>query len=153
MKKPEALKAVLLAVVPSLANDPAKLSMFIDKGRICARRTRSLSFEYRYTLSIVVQDYAGEIDDLMIPILAWIAKEQPDLLEREQQEPFAFESEILDANTADVSIDIELTERVLVERIAGGLKPTHLPEPRLPDEFSGAAGVMHWRGLLDEIGG
>ena len=150
MKKPEALKAVLLRDVPALAADATKLSMFVDKGRICARRIRSLAFEYRYTLSLVVMDYAGEVDDLIVPILAWVADQQPDLLERGEQEPFKFESEILDTNAADVSIEIELTERVLVERVDGGLKVTHLGEPRLPDAFDGAEGVSPWRGLLDE---
>ena len=32
------------------------------------------------------------------------------------------------------------------------LRPTHLPEPRPPDEFAGAEGVTPWRGVLDEIG-
>lgn len=150
MQKPERLKSILLQAVSGLAKDPTKLSMFIDEGRIAAHRSRSLSFEYRYKLSIVVMDYAGEVDDLMIPILAWIADEQPDLLERGEQEPFSFESEILDTNAADVSIEIQLTERVTVERTAEGLRPTHHGEPRIDDTFGGVAGVSPWRGLLDD---
>lgn len=150
MQKPESLKAVLLASVPFLAGDPTKLAMYVDKGRIAARASRTLSFEYRYTLSLALLDYAGEVDALMVPILAWIAEQQPDLLESGDHEPFTFESEILDANTADVSIEIALTERVLVERTRAGLKVTHIGEPRTIDTFGEATGAGLWRGLLDD---
>jgi hypothetical protein len=131
MEKPDTLRRVLLAHVPQLGADPSKLSLFVDKGRVAAR-PGGLSFEYRYTLNIVVQDYAGSIDGLMVPILAWIAEAQPELLEAGQQEPFRFESELLDADSADVSLWIELTEAVSVQALAeGGFNAVHLPEPRL----------------------
>jgi hypothetical protein len=119
MKKPETLRKMLEAFVPAIAADPTKLSMFVDKGRIAAR-AGSLSLEYRYTLNIVVQDYAGEPDALMVPILAWIGQHQPDLLQRVDQEPFRFESELLDADTADISIYIELDEAVRITLKDGG---------------------------------
>ncbi|KQN29709.1 phage tail protein [Sphingomonas sp. Leaf38] len=152
MKKPEILRDLLFASVPTLAKKRENLSMFIDKGRIAARATGSLSFEYRYTLSIVVQDYAGDLDDLVVPILAWIAEYQPDLMERGEQEPFSFESEILDSDAADVEIGIELTERVKVERRdTGGTRVTHLPEPPRTDAFAGIGHVNLWQVVLDDM--
>lgn len=152
MKKPESLKALLLAAVPPLAAAPENLSMFVDKGRIAARASGSLSFEYRYTLNIVVQDFVGDVDVLFVPVLAWLAQNQPELLERSPQEPFSFESEILDGDAADVSIDLELSERVRVERLPGGdMQCTHLDEPDLGDVFAGAEGATLWQGLLDDI--
>lgn len=50
----------------------------------------------------------------MISIRAWIAEQQLNLLQGDDPEPFGFESELLDADTADVSITIELTEAVRV---------------------------------------
>ncbi len=142
MKKPETLRALLLAAVPAVKAKPENLSMFVDKGRVASRGTGSLSFEYRYTLNIVLQDFAGDINVLVVPILAWIAEYQPDLLERGEQEPFAFEVEILDGDCADISIDIELTERVRVERrTGGGTRATYLPEPSRIDAFVGVSGV------------
>lgn len=152
MKKPDSLRTMLLQAVPFLAGDPTKLSLFIDQGRVAARATGSLSFEYRYKLNLLVMDYAGDVDALMVPILAWIAEQQPDLLERGEQEPFTFESEILDADSADVSIEIELTERVIVERQPKGLKVTHLDEPSRADAFPDVEGVRLWQGLLDDGG-
>ncbi|MFA6125079.1 MAG: phage tail protein [Sphingomonas sp.] len=150
MKKPEGLRRLLLKVVPGLAADPSNLSMYIDKGSISAR-AGSLSFEYGYTLNVVVQDYAGDIDALMVPILAWVAEQQPDLIERDPRKPFSFECEILDTDAADVSIDLELTEAVRVERRAGGgYLPTHLDEPSRDDAFPGVCGVNLWQVLLRE---
>lgn len=152
MRKPDTLKALLLASIPALAERPENLLMFIDKGKVACRATRSLSFEYRYKLNIVVQDYAGDVDALFVPILAWVADNQPDLLERDQQEPFTFESEILDSDCADVSIDLELTERVRVDRLAGGgLSITHLDEPSRVDAFPGVDGVSLWQGVLADV--
>lgn len=151
MKKPEGLRRLLLAAVPGLAADPARLALFIDKGKLTTRANGTLSFEYGYTLNIVVQDYAGDIDALMVPLLAWVAEMQPDLLERDPREPFTFESEILDGDAADVSIELELTEPVRVRRLpGGGYEVTHLPEPDRADAFDGVCGVNLWRLLLRE---
>ncbi len=151
MKKPEGLRRLLLAAVPGLAADPSRLSMFIDKGKLSFRNSGTLSFEYAYTLNIVVQDYAGDVDALMVPVLAWIAEQQPDLLERDPREPFTFESEILDSDAADVSIDLQLTEAVrVVPGEGGGFVATHLDEPSRADEFEGVCGVSLLRLLLRE---
>jgi hypothetical protein len=152
--KPDSLRRLLLSAVPNLQDNPERLLMFIDQGRLASRGTRKLAFEYRYKLNIVVQDYAGAIDDIMVPILAWISEFQPDLLERGEREPFSFDSELMDANSADVSIDIELTEVVLVERRpGGGFDVVHVPEPSRCDAFPGVEETANlWQLLLrDEI--
>jgi len=152
VKKPALLRETLLRAVPSLALAPETLAMYIDKGRIAARSTKTLNFEYRYTVNIVVEDFAGDIDALFVPLLAWIAQQQPDLLDRAPQEPFSFESEILDGDAADVSINLELSERVRVERLADGkMSVTHLDEPPCADVFPGVESVNLWRGLLDDL--
>jgi hypothetical protein len=151
VKKPESLKALLLTSVPGLIDKPENLTMFIDKGRIAARLSGSLSFEYRYTVNVVVQDYAGDVDVLFVPLLAWVADQQPDLLERDQQEPFSFESEILDGDLADISIDLELTERVKVTRTDDGLVVTHLDEPSRADAFDDVGAHPLWAGVLDDV--
>ncbi|WP_267382245.1 MULTISPECIES: phage tail protein [unclassified Sphingomonas] len=150
MKKPDALRKYLLAAVAALASKPENLSLFVDKGRIGAR-AGSLSYEHRYTLNVVVQDYAGDIDKLFVPLLAWISDNQPELLQQDKQEPFSFEADLLDGELVDVSIDIELTERVLVERTADGTRVTALGEPNLSDVFDGVDPATPWTGLLDDI--
>lgn len=141
MNKPDGLKRLLLAAVPGLADDPARLALFVDKGRIGAR-LGNLSFEYRYVLNVVVQDYQGADDALFVPILAWIAEQQPDLLQRADSEPFTFESEILDGDARDVSIYIPLTESVrVIPKEGGGFTSEPIPELRDADGFPGVCCV------------
>lgn len=153
MNKPEGLRRLLLATALKGAGD--KLSMFVDRGRLRARMTGSAAFEYAYSLEIVVQDYAGSIDDLMVPVLAWVAEQQPDLIERNGSDAMTFESELLDGDRADVSITLELTEVVMVERTGDrAWTATHLPEPPRGDAFPGVCGVALLRGIVaDELAG
>jgi hypothetical protein len=152
VKKADSLKALLLAAVPSLKNDPARLSLYADKGAIRALRTRSLSFEVDYTLTVWIEDFAGDTDNLFVPVLAWVADNQPDLLDRAEHQPFTFESELLNADTSNIAIEIQLTERVRVERQANGkLRTTHLDDTPPPDAFDGVpTGTALWRGLIDD---
>jgi hypothetical protein len=128
MKKLDSLRTHLLASVPEIRNSPEKMEIFVDKGDV-AVRAGSLSFEYSYTASLWVQDFSASVDKLLVPVLAWIAANQPDLFEKGDRKPFTFQSDLLDAETCDITISINLTELVRVEQQAKGLKVTHLPEP------------------------
>ena len=150
MKKLDSLRKHLLASVPEIGNSPELMEIFVDKGDV-AVRAGSLSFEYSYTASVWVQDYTGKVDNLLVPILAWIAANQPDLFEKGQRKPFTFESELLDAVTCDITISIDLTELVRVEQQSNGLKVTHLPEPVMNDAFAGVpTGTNLWAGLIED---
>ncbi|USU08899.1 phage tail protein [Sphingomonadaceae bacterium OTU29MARTA1] len=153
MKKADDLKKLLLKSVASLAQSPENLTLFVDRGSI-ACRAGSLSFEYRYTLNIVVQDFAGSIDTLIVPILGWIAENQPELLQKSDSQPFSFESEILDGDLSDVSIDIALSERVRItpgEDAHGkpGVHATHLDDTLPHDAFPGVCRVNLITGIVD----
>lgn len=152
MRKPATLRTHLLASVPALANDPSKLDLFIDRGRLQCRRGAGLSFRYAYTLNLVVQEFAGDVDLLMLAVLAWVANNEPELLDRTPHEPFAYESEILDGTSADVSITIELTEAVKVTADANG-RPImeHLPDGPIPDSFAGVETTLRELRLFDTV--
>lgn len=149
MNKPEGLQRLLLAAVPQLGEDATKLQMFVDKGRIAARRGATLGYEERYTLSIVVQDFAGDVDRLFVPIVAWVAEQQPDLLDK--GEPFTFSTEILDSGTCDIQIDLELSELVLVAvDPEGGWSTSRIEERTVGlDEFPGVCGASLWHLFLN----
>ncbi|WP_061778824.1 phage tail protein [Sphingomonas sanguinis] len=150
MRKVESLRALLVRAVPSLADDPAKLASFVDRGRV-AVRAGNLSFEYRFTLNLVIEDYAGDQDAVIVPIIAWIADNQPELLQRQDSEPFGFESEWLATDLHDLSITIDLTELVRVTRVAGGVTIEHLADQLPPDHFPGAEDARLWTGLADNL--
>jgi hypothetical protein len=151
VKKLASLRAALIASVPAIAADPSALEVYVERGEVRAR-PGSLSFEYGYTASLWIQAFAGNPTDVYVPLLGWIADHQPDLFEKGDSRPFAFESEMLDADSIDLLISIELTELVRVTRVAAGLKVDYLNEPVMSDRFDGVPpGTNLWRGLLDDL--
>ncbi|STU59391.1 putative prophage, tail completion protein [Klebsiella pneumoniae subsp. pneumoniae] len=56
MQKPNSLRKALTDAVPVLRTNPDMLCLRLDDGNNTATLARSLSFEKRYTLNIVVTD-------------------------------------------------------------------------------------------------
>lgn len=125
MLKPNSLREHLVNAVPAFRTDPDKLAIYARNGRLVCAGARSLSFEYHYTLNIVVLDYALHADTVMVPVLAWLQRHQPEIFDNEalRQKAVRFEVEYLTANTVDLSVEIDLTERVLVS--PRGTEPGH----------------------------
>ena len=137
MLKPSSLRAHLEKAVPELARDPERLVLLARAGQMCSTGTGSLSFEYRYTLQVVVLDYAGHADTLTVPLLAWLAVHQPELLDHpdKREKAVRFEVEYLNAHTVDLSLEVDLTERVLVKPRPdqpGAYDIRHVGEPPHP---------------------
>ncbi|WP_148716690.1 phage tail protein [Chitinolyticbacter meiyuanensis] len=133
MLKPNSLRATLLASVPGLSVDPDRLQIFLDEGRIIATGTRSHSFEYAYTLNAIVTEYAGHADAIVVPVLQWLRLNQPDLLDNpdKRRDGFTFEADLLSHGGVDLSLKIQLTERVVVrEGTDGSLIAEHCEEPQ-----------------------
>jgi len=149
MYKPASLRRHLSAAVPELARDPDKLSLLVKAGRVACAGSTSLSFEYRYTLQLVVLDYAGAADAIVLPTLVWMRTHQSEYFDNPQQRDtdFRFEAEYNNATTIDLIIELQLTERVRVQPI--GTSPTapgrfqidHLGEPLRPGKIET---TEHW---------
>lgn len=135
MKKPTELRAHLTRWVPDLTKNPDKLQLFIEHGRVATKIGAGLGFEYRYTLLILVTDFAEPADVLTIPLLVWLQSNQPDLLldPERRDSALSFRAEIIDHDKSDIEISLELSERVLVRATPGGYECEHLGEPPLPD--------------------
>jgi len=134
MLKPASLRAAIEAALPDLRRNPDRLLVFIDEGGIRCTSAVSLSFEYAYTLTLVVTDYGEHADTLMVPILAWVARHQPELLANpdRQRDGIQFEADLLTKQTMDLSVRITLTERVIVRTAPdGGITAEHVGEPPL----------------------
>ncbi|USI72716.1 phage tail protein [Sphingomonas morindae] len=146
MKKPESLRRLLAAAVPYLTANPDRLAVFVDGGQIAGGGGADLTFEYRYTLTAVIEEYDGDPDLLMVPVLAWLAEQQPELLEKAEARPFRFTMELLDGEASDIEIKIEgMAEGVIVTpRAGGGYGVAAVPErpghgfDRFPDVPCGA---------------
>lgn len=154
MQKPESLRKLLLATVPGLGQNPERVAVFIDKGEIHGGHGRSLSFEYRFTLNLVIESYAGDMDALIVPVLAWISENQPELIGGPDAQPFRYEAEILDDESRDVSIFIDLREAVIVVPREGGgfgVKPAPIISPAARDRFDGVPSCTKlWQLFLND---
>src|SRR5690606_24399968 len=94
------------------------------------------SYEYRYTLQVVVTDYPYHADRLVLPLLAYLRTAQPELFENPDlaAQVVQFEVEFLNQESIDLSLQVDLTERVIVkETEPGTLQARHVPEPEHPD--------------------
>ncbi|WP_269633146.1 phage tail protein [Pelomonas sp. BJYL3] len=121
MLKPNSLRQHLVSAVPELKRDPDKLSIHITEGKLATTAAGSLSFEYRYTLNLILLDYGGHADAIMVPVLAWLRVHQPEIADNPELRDKAvrFAVEFLNTKTVDLSVEIDLTERVIVKRRAG----------------------------------
>lgn len=154
MLKPGSLRAHLTKALPELKRDPEKLVVIARGGRAICTGTGSLSFEYAYTLQIILLDYAGHADAVIVPLLAWISANQPELLDNEKKraDGIRFDVEYLTDKTVDLQIEVDLTERVLVrprEGTPSGLNVHHVGEPPHPSQILQREHWTLW--LRDEL--
>lgn len=134
MLKPASLREHLCRALPDLARDPERLMVLIPKGSIQSTLTAALSYEYSYTLRLIVLDFAGHADAVMAPLLIWLRTHQSDLLDNPEKRAQAirFEAEFLSTTTMDLVIELDLTERVLARprpEQPGALNLVHVAEP------------------------
>lgn len=137
MNKPQSLRHALNKSVPYVRENPDRLHLFVDNGSLVATAAESISWEYRYTLNVVVTDFTGDQNLLMAPILYWLRDNQPDALQNpdEREKLFTFEVDILGNGACDLSLNLKLTERVLAREVNGQMQIEAVPEPDEPEEF------------------
>lgn len=135
MIKPQSLRQHLLAAVPALDNDPERLLVFVEGGSLASTYQPGLSFEYRYSLEVIITDFGGAPEAVVVPLLQWLTRHQPELLAAPgKREQVGFEVDVLAGDLVDLSIKLPLTERVVVTRDAGGrLQLRHVGEPATED--------------------
>ncbi len=146
MNKPQSLRNHLLAAIADLQRDTERLLVFIEGGSVVSTLAPGASFEYRYTLKLVVTDFGGHPDSLMVPLLDWIRVEQSELLTNTSlREQIRFEAEVLANDKVDVEITLPLTERVGVHRHNNGeVHVEHFAEPVIEAPFP----AQHWHLLI-----
>lgn len=137
MNKPQSLRKALNDAVPYVRENPDRLHLFVDNGALIATPAASISWEYRYTLNVIVTDFTGDQNLLMAPILFWLRENQPDQMQNvtERERLFTFEVDILGNGACDLSLNLKLTERVLAREVNGAMQVETLPEPELPDDY------------------
>lgn len=139
MKKPDALRALLVALMPEFARDTDRLAMWIEKGRVRSRLAGiggTHGFAWEYQLTVLFKQFAGDPAVPFFAVTEWLRDQQPERLAPGGQNGFAFEVDILDDKTFDVQIVLDLDECVAAEPQGEGrwnLTPIDQPVPIDPD--------------------
>lgn len=135
MHKLKSLRQALIDAIPQLNANPERLQMSVGSGNIDARLASSLSSEKRYVLNAKVSGFKGDSEGFFVPVLAWLRENQPDIftLDDGRKNGYTFAIVLNDDATMDISISMQLTERILVSEEQGVLHTTYSPEPPLPE--------------------
>jgi hypothetical protein len=144
MNKLKSLRDYLLANIPTLAQNPERLLIFADKGKIVSN-SLSLSFEYDYTVNLIVTDFAGDPDTVMVTVLAWYKHYQQD---KALPSNIEFEADILNHQKVDLSLKLPLSERVIVTVDTEGniTDMHHCDEPVIDTEIINWPANLHING-------
>lgn len=134
MKKLNSIKDTLLKKIRYLSENPEKLYLFVDDGGIIATNEPSLSYEYSYSLNIILEAFPGDQNIVFAVVVEWMKQHQPDILANpdQRQNGIRFEADILNNLSANISIDLKLTERVIVTEKDGQYHVDAVPEPENP---------------------
>lgn len=135
MYKPKSLRKALTDAVPDLARNPEMMRIFIDNGKLASTLATSLSFENQYTLNVVVTDFTGDIELLLVPINAWLRIHQADIMTTDEgrKKGFTYFADINNGDSIDISISLMLTERTIVKEQGHELHVEQVPEPQPPE--------------------
>ncbi|MGV3511181.1 MAG: phage tail protein, partial [Novosphingobium sp.] len=118
MRKIDSLRATLLAAIPEANNDPAMLPTWIDRGSVRGRQTGSGSFEMAFRLNVLAIGVRTDLSLISLAVTKWLRAIQPERLQP-GSDSFTFDADILDNDTADVLIQIDLTQNYEVTTVNG----------------------------------
>ena len=124
MEKPALLRAEIEKHLPEIKNNPEKLTLFVQNGRVSGNK-HTLGHEVRYTLALMIDGYTGDTDILNAVILNWARSHQPDLL---------------DNQSCDLLIELALSERITVTADNNGQVTVRHQKPPTEDEM---ANILH----------
>ena len=141
MEKPALLRAEIEKHLPELKNNPEKLTLFVQNGRVSGNK-HTLGHEVRYTLALMIDGYTGDTDILNAVILNWARRHQPDLLApgHVPDNAYRLEADILDNRSCDLLIELALSERITVTADNNGQVTVRHQKPPTEDEM---ANILH----------
>ena len=141
MEKPALLRAEIEKHLPELKNNPEKLTLFVQNGRVFGNK-HTLGHEVRYTLALMIDGYTGDTDILNAVILNWARRHEPGLLApgHVPDNAYRLEADILDNRSCDLLIELALSERITVTADNNGQVIVRHQKPPTEDEM---ANILH----------
>ncbi|HHY7359429.1 TPA: phage tail protein [Escherichia coli] len=146
MLKINTLRDAMADACPWCRANPEKFTVYVDNGGI-ETTGESPSFLYRYNLVLFVMDFTESIDNIMLPVMAWLYRNQPDLLlNPEKNKSIKFSTAINDDDSADILLEIPVWERVIVRRNDDGtVTAEHIGEPPI------SRALEAWRVVFEDM--
>jgi hypothetical protein len=148
MNKIQSLRAALVAALPALSRDPDNLMMTVETGTVICRGTLNedgrLAFLYRYTVTLLLVDFADDPDVVFLALFRWMMANQREQLQAwaNGQGGLPFQADRLDAAKVDLEIKVDLDERVVCTPAGDGFAIDHPAEPPLDPGFGPWADVL-----------
>lgn len=137
MKKAKSLRTILETVFPHFQKNPDKLQLFVTNRKI-EPLGETQNYRVKYQLSVYIYNFVGDVSSIELILLKWARENSPDLLATKSAiENFAnINIEILDYETCNAEIELNLTETVLVTAGENGqLNGEYQTEPKWNDPF------------------
>ena len=132
MNKLASLRAHLLGVPGDNNIEPDDLLTFADSGIIKSNANgTNQHFVFEYKANVIIKNYSGKVDQLAYWLLQWMKVNQPD----HPEEAVIFEADILNDDSADLSLTIDINETVKAEETEEGLVLNHVDEPSIEPEL------------------
>ena len=129
MNKLHSLRAAIAEALPELKRSPENLRLWISRGSGRCQGTASDAFGLGYEANVLVVEMHNDFTVLAHAIFRWLRINQPDLVVP-PNEGFTFDVDPLDNGTADVLLQIRLTQNVTVSaKEDGGFDMQYLAEP------------------------
>lgn len=153
MRKLNSLKAHMTAALShrGIGQNPADMHFAIPSGSMIGTARPGHGFEYRYTLVMAILDCAWSLDEITVPLMAWVARWQSELLSLTAGNGgIDWEVELLDDGKADIMIRIPLSETVSLKLRPDGGHDMVRPEEPVPFALEQSA-PLHRVYLDDEL--
>jgi len=153
MRKLNSLKAHMTAALShrGIGQNPADMHFAIPRGSLVVTARPGLGFEYNYTLVMAIVDCAWSLDEITVPLVAWLARWQSELLSLTADKGgIDWEVELLDDGKADIMFRIPLNETVSLQLRPDGGHDMVRPEEPVPFALEQAA-PLHRVYLDDEL--
>lgn len=128
MNKPDSvrrhLSAALAVAYPEILTDPERLLVSVDKGKVASTGARlaggAVGARYDYDLVLTLIDFPAALgpNAVFLPLVSWLARHQPDVLQSYTTNPEAlrFELDVVASDKVDLQVTVSLSESVTAVR-------------------------------------
>ena len=155
MQKAQLLRAHLRTHIPFLSANPDRLVMYVENAKIVANYINTLSYEYRYTLTVGIEAFTGSPDAVNAAIVEFMQTHQRDLLQNRDlaDTAISMNAEILDMQNYDLMYQIQLRELVTVKLNPDGAGQNRYDIEHNPAPIDIDSRPARWAGVDDDVAG